>query len=66
VGTYPSIGKADLRETPGGRLAMEADADGGEVGRGGYAIFYGALVLSAALTTAGLIELVSLVRAMVR
>ncbi len=65
MGTYPSIGEVGRRETPGGRLAAEMDADGGEVGRGGYAVFYGALVLSAALTTAGLVELVSLVRAIV-
>lgn len=58
MGTHSATGEVDLRSRPGGRA--EVDADRGEIGRAGYAIFYGALALSAALTIYGLAYLVKL------
>jgi hypothetical protein len=63
MGTHSSIEEIELHETPGGRFV--ADAERGEIGRAGYAVFYGALALSAALTTGILFEIVRLLRGLI-
>ncbi|HEX7776337.1 MAG TPA: hypothetical protein VF449_07395 [Parvibaculum sp.] len=58
MGTHFSVEDVDLHEIPGGRFG--ADAESGEIGRAGYAVFYGALALSAALTAIAAAEFVRL------
>ncbi|MDR3498281.1 MAG: hypothetical protein P4L72_03540 [Parvibaculum sp.] len=60
MGTHSATGEVDLRSRSGGRAEAEMDVDRGEIGRAGYAVFYGALALSAALTIYGLAYLVKL------
>lgn len=60
MGTHSATGEVDLRSRPGGQTEAQMDADRGEIGRAGYAAFYGALALSAALTIYGVAYLVKL------